>query len=102
MSAPCTSPVHIYTARFPFLPQKVDRRPEGGGAAGTKRERCFGVEAFWRQTGPQERRKLLRAPLAKMAEGGWAAGRVLAYKWGWRRAEGTLDLLLALGRTTGD
>jgi len=50
--------------------QKVDRRPEGSGASGNKRERCFGVEAYWRQLDPADRRKLLRAPLAKMAEGG--------------------------------
>lgn len=47
----------------------MDRRSEGGGSGGSKRERCFGVEAFWRQLGPSERRKLLRAPVAKMAEG---------------------------------
>lgn len=47
----------------------MDRRAEGGGGGGNKRERCFGVESFWRQLGPAERRKLLRVPVAKMAEG---------------------------------
>lgn len=51
------------------VPQKVDRRPEGSAGGSSKRERCFGVEAFWRQLGPAERRNLLRAPVAKMAEG---------------------------------
>jgi hypothetical protein len=53
--------------------QKVERRPEGGGGGGpgTKRDRCFGVEAYWRQLAPAQRRQLLRAPLAKMAEGAW-------------------------------
>ncbi|KAL4443541.1 hypothetical protein ABPG75_011278 [Micractinium tetrahymenae] len=48
--------------------QKVDRRPDGSSGGGSKRERCFGVEAFWRRLDPAERRKLLRAPVAKMAE----------------------------------
>lgn len=55
---------------FPCLPQKVDRRPESAGSgSGTKRERCVGVETFWRQLEPAQRRQLLRVPLSKMVEG---------------------------------
>ncbi|PRW56682.1 hypothetical protein C2E21_4574 [Chlorella sorokiniana] len=49
--------------------QKVDRRPESGGSGGgTKRERCVGVETYWRQLDPAQRRQLLRVPLSKMVE----------------------------------
>jgi hypothetical protein len=71
-ACPCTFGTHP-TAPLPnpLLPvqQKVDRRPESGGAAGTKRERCVGVEAYWRQLEPHQRRQLMRAPLGKMVEG---------------------------------
>lgn len=49
--------------------QKVDRRPDSAGGTGNKRERCFGVDAYWRQLDSAQRRLLMRAPLAKMAEG---------------------------------
>ena len=69
----------------PRLPvqQKVDRRPESAGAVGTKRERCVGVEAYWRQLEPHQRRQIMRAPLGKMVEGGRPpAHRALGYKAG--------------------
>ena len=55
----------------PYLQQKPDRRPDSGGSGsgGSKRDRCFGVDAYWRQLDPAQRRQLLRAPLSKMAEG---------------------------------
>jgi hypothetical protein len=54
---------------FGCLSQKVDRRQEAPGGGGSKRERCFGVEAYWRQLDPHQRRRLMRAPLSKMLEG---------------------------------
>jgi hypothetical protein len=70
----CRPAPHAPAPRSPR--QKVDRRLEPGGGGGNKRERCVGVESYWRQLDPGQRRQLLRVPVARMAEGGWpAAGR---------------------------
>ena len=47
----------------------ADRPGSSSGFAASKRDRCASVEGYWRALRPEERRAILRVPIAKMVEG---------------------------------